>query len=393
MTQNGAHRTRRPSKADALERNAGAGTLPSAPCVGKLEDAGLRRCLLRWYQRHRRSLPWRATRDPFAIWVSEVMLQQTRVETVLRYYPRFLRRFPTIASLARARQSSVLAHWSGLGYYGRARSLHAAARLVVERHGGRLPRDPHRLRALPGIGRYTAGAIASIAFGARAAVVDGNVARVLARLSELPGPLRSPEFERRAWQLAERLVPRKAPGDWNQALMELGATVCTATAPRCASCPVRRFCAAARTGTIDRHPEAGDRPDSRAVRRACVVVERGDRVLLAREDDRPLLRGLWRFPGVEVGGRQSAARVARAVLRRLGVGGASLRAGGTIRHTIMDQRIETLVFRASITHDVESAPSGARWFRWGQFPRLPLSAVELRVARELAPASPWIRAG
>jgi A/G-specific adenine glycosylase len=170
--------------------------------------------------------------------------------------------------------------------------------------------------------------------------------------------------------------------------MELGATVCTAAAPRCASCPVQRFCAAARNGTVDRHPERGGRPASRAVRRACVVVERGDRVLLAPADDRSLLRGLWRFPGVEVGGRRSAARVARGVLDRLGIDGASLHADGAIRHTIMDQRIETLVFRASITDELEKAPSGARWFRWRQFPRLPLSTVELRVARERARAGP-----
>jgi A/G-specific adenine glycosylase len=354
----------------------------------QLEKAELRGCLLRWYRHYRRALPWRATRDPYAIWVSEVMLQQTRVETVLGYYPRFLCRFPTIASLARARQSSVLAHWSGLGYYGRARSLRSAARLVVERHGGRLPREPDRLRALPGIGRYTAGAIASIAFGARAAVVDGNVARVLARLFELPGSPRSPDFGRRAWQLADRLVPQASPGDWNQALMELGATVCTAAAPRCGSCPAERFCAAARNGTVDRHPQPGGRHASRSVRRACVVVERGDRVLLARADDRRLLRGLWRFPGVEVGGRQSAARAARGVLDRLGIGGASLHAGRTIRHTIMDQRIETLVFRASLAHELENPPSGARWFRWRQFPRLPLSTIELRVARARARARP-----
>ena len=343
----------------------------------------LQRSLLRWYRRHRRPLPWRATRDPYAIWVSEIMLQQTRVETVLRYYPRFLASFPTVAALARAPESRVLALWSGLGYYGRARRLRQAARVVVAHHGGEVPREPQGLRTLPGVGRYTAGAIASIAFGKREAVLDGNVARVLARLFEISGSPRSSAFQRRVWQLAETLVPAGSPGDWNQALMELGATICTARAPACARCPVRTACGAAESGSVDRFPEPVKRAVTRKVRRACVVVEDHGRVLLARQDEGRLLRGLWRFPSAPVESEDEVANAVRRILRGLGVAVSSLRADGVVRHAIMDQRIETMVFRGAL-RGPRSSPAGARWFRWSELERLPLSSVELRVLAKSA---------
>jgi A/G-specific adenine glycosylase len=339
-----------------------------------------RRALLRWYRRHRRRLPWRASRDPYAIWVSEIMLQQTRVETALRYYPRFLERFPTLESLARAPQSAVLARWSGLGYYSRARQLHDAARAVVARHGGRLPRDLAALRALPGIGRYTAGAIASIAFGARAPLVDGNVARVLARHFEIPGSPRSADFQRRVWTLAERLVPARSPGDWNQALMELGATICTALAPACGQCPVRRSCASRRSGRVALFPERARRAAPRSERRACVALERGDRVLLARRASGRLLRGLWQLPSRPVPEGRSADEVAREIVADLGVPAAGLRADRSIRHSIMERRIESVIFCAR-GRDREPPP-GARWFRWRELGAVPVSTVELRLSRE-----------
>src|SRR5262245_791594 len=208
---------------------------PSAPAV--------RAQVLRWYRRHRRDLPWRRTRDPYAIWVAETMLQQTRSETVQRYFARFLGRFPTVAALARARESAVLTLWSGLGYYSRARHLHRAARRVVAAHEGRVPADPAALRALPGVGRYTAGAIASIAFGRAEPVLDGNVARVLARWFGVRGDPRSSAVQATLWNLATLLVHSRAPGEWNQALMELGATLCTPRHPGCGRCPVRSQCA------------------------------------------------------------------------------------------------------------------------------------------------------
>jgi A/G-specific adenine glycosylase len=201
-----------------------------------------RRRLLAWYGRHRRRLPWREARTPYAILVSEFMLQQTQVSRVVDFYTRFLRRYPTLEALAAAPPEAVRESWDGLGYYARARNLHATARHVVDREGGTLPREPEALRALPGVGRYTAGAVASIAFGVCAAAVDTNAARVLSRVFAVR---RRAGGGRRLWSLAEALVAPGRPGDVNQALMDLGARVCTARAPRCEACPVRRVCASA----------------------------------------------------------------------------------------------------------------------------------------------------
>src|SRR5512134_738690 len=214
----------------------------------------VRRALLAWYRRERRDLPWRRTRDPWAIWVSETMLQQTRVETVIPYYERFMQRFPNVAALADADTDELMSHWAGLGYYSRARNLKAAASQVVREHGGRVPGDVEALRALPGVGRYTAGALASIAFDRPAPIVDGNVARVLARLLDLDLDVRSPAGQRRLWAEAEALANGPSPGDLNQALMELGALVCTPRTPRCADCPVRRRCRGRAAGRAEALP-------------------------------------------------------------------------------------------------------------------------------------------
>jgi A/G-specific adenine glycosylase len=205
-----------------------------------------RRRLLSWYARHQRRLPWRGVRDPWAVLVSEIMLQQTQVARVLDFYPRFLQRYPTVEDLAAAPADAVRESWAGLGYYARARNLHAAARHVAVELGGRLPRVPEDLRRLPGIGRYTAGAVASLAFGADVAAVDTNAARVLARVFRVRGRKGNARRERRLWALAGALVPRGRSADWNQALMDLGATICTARAPRCRACPVRVACATTR---------------------------------------------------------------------------------------------------------------------------------------------------
>jgi len=222
--------------------------------------AALRRRLLAWYRRHRRAMPWRGTRDPYRIWVSEVMLQQTQVATARPFYQRFIARFPTLAALGRAHESSVLAAWAGLGYYRRARHLHEAARVVAREHAGRVPDDPEAFGGLPGVGRYTTGAVLSIAFDRPLPALDGNVARVLSRLFALPATVREPRGARALWALAEALVPARGAGDWNQAVMELGATVCLPRAPRCEACPVRTMClalAAARSRPCRRPPRAG----------------------------------------------------------------------------------------------------------------------------------------
>ena len=230
------------------------------PKPGRLPPVALvfRRRLLAWYARHRRRLPWRGARDPYAVLVSETMLQQTQVARVLEFYPRFLARYPTLEDLAAASADAVRESWEGLGYYARARNLHAAAREVMRRLSGQLPRRPEELRALPGIGRYTAGAVASLAYGADVPAVDTNAARVLARVFALRGRKKSARRERRVWALAAALVPRGRAADWNQALMDLGATYCTARRPRCHDCPVCRRCATGRM-RADREKETSRR--------------------------------------------------------------------------------------------------------------------------------------
>lgn len=257
------------------------------------------RDLLRWYRRHHRKLPWRATRDPYQIWVSEIMLQQTRVETVLPYYARWLRALPTVRALARASDDRVLKLWEGLGYYSRARNLHHAAQAVVHEHGGQLPRTADGLLTLPGIGRYTAGAIASIAFGQRVPLVDGNVARVFARIFAIRANVKSPRTLESLWKLAEDLLPSTNPGDFNQALMELGALACTPANPQCDICPMRRVCAARGRRLIEQLPNRGDKPRTVHLVAKAAFVKSGNRILLKRRPRHGLLANFWELPSAD----------------------------------------------------------------------------------------------
>ncbi len=246
-----------------------------------------RAALLRWYGEHKRDLPWRRTRDPYAIWVSEVMLQQTRVQAVLEHYARWMERFPTVEALARAEEPEVLALWSGLGYYRRARMLHRAARAVVEEHGGELPRTSETLRTLPGVGAYTAAAVASIAFGEPIAVVDGNVERVMARVLGLRTPVPA-----KVQKGAARLLAPDRPADSNQAVMELGATVCLPRAPLCLHCPIQPWCK-----TRGEHPTAARKPlVAREIAYALVVRGDGCVLLQQRAADLSLMAGMWELP-------------------------------------------------------------------------------------------------
>jgi A/G-specific adenine glycosylase len=252
----------------------------------------VRAALLAWYLRERRDLPWRRTRDPWAIWVSETMLQQTRVETVIPYYERFLARFPTVEALADAEPDELMQHWAGLGYYSRARTLQAGARKVAREHAGRVPDQVDALLELPGVGRYTAGALASIAFDRPAAIVDGNVARVLARLLDLDLDVKSPAGQRRLWSEAEALAAGPSPGDLNQALMELGALVCTPRAPRCRSCPLRRWCRGLAAGRAEALPVKAAKAAPRPVEAVAALLVRGSRALAVRRPPHGLLGGL-----------------------------------------------------------------------------------------------------
>lgn len=256
------------------------------------------RALLAHFDAHRRSMPWREVSDPYAIWVSEVMLQQTRVDTVIPYWERWLDRFPTVDHLAEAELDEVLKEWEGLGYYSRARNLHRAARMVRERFDGRVPDDVESLRTLPGVGEYTAGAVASIAYGVAAPAVDGNVRRVLARLYDLESPTAAGLRDR-----AAALIPGRRAGDFNQALMELGATICTPRSPACNACPLAPWCEARRLGVQELRPlPRAKKPVPEETVRTAVVVRPDGALLLVRRPEDGLLGGLWELPGDDDGG-------------------------------------------------------------------------------------------
>lgn len=273
---------------------------------------GIAAPLLDWWDTGHADLPWRRTRDPYAIWVAEVMLQQTQITTVIPYYRRWLAQFPTIAALAAAPLAEVLKQWEGLGYYSRARHLHAAAQRVMQEYGGEMPQTAAELQRLPGIGRYTAGAIASIAFGEHAPVLDGNVTRALTRLFDLADDVTQTTTKRQLWALAQRLVPADRPGDYNQALMELGQTICTTTKPGCSLCPLRRLCLAAARGTQLERPQRPPRQRTPHYDVVAGIIWRADgRFLIAQRPLQGLLGGLWEFPGGKCEPGESHAQALR----------------------------------------------------------------------------------
>jgi len=312
----------------------------------------LRRALLRWYRTAARDLPWRRTADPYAIWVSEIMLQQTQVTTVLPYFERWMQRFPTVADLADAEEADVLQVWAGLGYYSRARALLRGAREVVARNRGKVPRRVEELKALPGIGPYTAGAIASIAFGLREPVVDGNVIRVLCRIFGLRGNPAAAPLRAELWRLAGLLVPPRAPGDFNSALMELGATICRPGKPDCHRCPVRALCAAHAAGVEEDLPELPKSPAAESLRMAAAVIERGDRILLVRRGPGACWAGLWQFPALEIGaGEDSRVALRRHLREALAIEALPERAIAIIRHGVTRYRVTLTAYRCQVERD------------------------------------------
>jgi A/G-specific adenine glycosylase len=352
------------------------------------ETGRLRGTLLRWYRREKRDLPWRRTRDPYRVWISEAMLQQTRVETVIPYYERFLERFPDVGALARAGMDDVLGAWQGLGYYSRARNLKRSAEQVVERFGGALPDTAEALRELPGVGRYTAGAVASIAFDRPEAIVDGNVARVLSRIHGLRDDPRSPRGQARLWEEAERLVRGRAPGDLNQALMELGATVCTPRAPACPRCPVRRLCTARESGDPESLPVAGKKTRVRDVAAAAAWVERGGRTLAVRRPEGGLLGGLWDLPGGELGPRERpAAGLRRALRERVGLEIEAVERLGAVEHVFTHRRLRLHVYRCRAAGGRVRLDGfdAHRWLPPAALRELPCAKLT-RKALELAPS-------
>jgi A/G-specific adenine glycosylase len=354
-----------------------------SPCHLK-KWAGQR--LRTWFRRHQRDLPWRRDRDPYRIWVSEVMLQQTQVATVIGYFERFLRAFPTMAALAAADEQEVLRLWEGLGYYRRARDLHRTARVLAADHGGRFPADPTQLRGLPGLGRYTANAVLSQAFDLRLPILEANSQRVLSRLFGRADDPRQGPARAWLWQAAEDLLPARGAGEFNQALMEVGALVCTPTAPRCDACPLAARCVARQQGLQEVIPARTLPPATTYVQEAAVVVRRGDRVLLAQRPATGRWAGMWEFPH----GALEEGETPAAAARRLGpaLTGLEMELGAevlTVRHGITRYHVTLVCFEAEHVGGNFRSPFyvGGEWLAPADLAAYPVSSPQRRLARAL----------
>lgn len=313
--------------------------------VSAAARAAFRRVLLARYRATARDLPWRRTGDPYHVWLSEIMLQQTQVATVVPYYARFLAAFPTVHDLAAAPLDRVLKLWEGLGYYRRARHLHHAAQVIVAEHGGQLPRELSTLQKLPGVGRYTAGAIASIAFGAAVPTVDGNIKRVLTRLFCIDADVTASATPDELWRLAALLLARRAAGDFNQALMELGARVCTPTGPACETCPVARWCAARAAGMQAQLPRRATKRAVPRITAAAAIVEDCGRYLLVQRPAEGLLAGLWGWPQVELeNGNDPPSALRAALLARWGVQAELEGVAAAVTHIFTHRHLTLAVF-------------------------------------------------
>ena len=342
--------------------------------MGEPDASVLRRQLLSWYRARRRDLPFRRTREPYAVLVAEVILQRTRVAAGLPYYERFLAAFPTVQDLAAASESDVLRAWEGLGFYRRARNLHRAAKVIVERHDGSLPADVDALRALPGVGDYTAGAVGSIAFGLHAPAVDGNATRVLARLYRIEDDMSRGASRRRIRAFAADLVPADAPGEWNQALMELGAIVCLPRRPRCRECPAAAECAAFAAGVQGSIPSVAARAPVPVTPVAFVVARNRGAVLLVRRQS-GLHAGMYGLPGGEVRDDESPEAAVRRHLAVLGVRGGALKPLGPVRHAFSHLRWEGTAFACAAA----GRSSVAEWVSWDRLSRLPVVPLHRRL--------------
>jgi len=363
--------------------------LPPAPCPLPTDSSkwkqGFRRRLLAWYAKHERDLPWRRSQNPYRVWLSEVMLQQTQVETVKPYFLRFLKAFPTVKHLARADEQEVLRLWEGLGYYRRARGLHAAAKEVVAEHGGRFPQDVATLQTLPGIGRYTAGAIASIAFNQRAPILEANTIRLLARLLAYSDDPTKAAGQRVLWSMATEILPHKDVARFNQALMELGSLVCTPVKPQCESCPVQRHCRAYEQGRQHEIPlqKAGLKFES--ITEAAVVVRKNGHVLIRRCAEGQRWAGLWDFPRFEMEAEGPLFVQEELVRKVLDQTGITVAPGGllkTIKHGVTRYRITLDCYEAEYAAGrIASARKGqVCWVRPRELAELPLSVTGRKLA-------------
>jgi len=344
--------------------------------------------LLAWYKKNARDLPWRSHTSPYRTWVSEVMLQQTQVDTVLPYFERWMARFPDIESIARASEQEVLSIWEGLGYYSRARNLHHAAKIILDELDGQLPQTPKALQRLPGIGPYTAAAIASIAFDFDVAAVDGNIRRVISRLFDVEEPARSTDGEKKIWSLAEAHLPPGQSSAYNQALMDLGATICTPRDPTCAICPVSEHCQARILGVQNERPVKLPRKKVPHLTVTAAVIQKNGRVLLAQRPATGLLGGMWEFPGgtMEKQDDNLEACLKREIFEELGVEVNVGALFGKYKHAYTHFKISLFAFRCILEDHLTPknlASEAVQWVPIQSFSQYPMGKVDRQIADEL----------
>ncbi len=336
--------------------------------------------LLAWYHKHGRTLPWRDHPDPYAVWVSEIMLQQTRVETVIPYFEKWMRLFPNVKMLAEASEQDVLNTWEGLGYYSRARNLHKAAKVVVEKFNAELPQDLDDLRSLPGIGRYTVGAIASMSFGMDEPTLDGNLRRVFARLYDVKESADSPGGEKILWGLAAQNLPKGQAGDYNQALMDLGSTICLPKNPRCLLCPLMEICKARENGTQQARPVLKAKKLSPHYIHAAGVIVKRSRVLLAKRPTGGLLGGMWEFPNGRVEG-DPAKGLTKVLNFAYGLKVKRKEALGIVQHAYTHFKVTVHAFHCesvSIPKDKK-----LKWVRFSELGEYPMGKVDRQIANKI----------
>ncbi len=335
--------------------------------------------LLHWFAKNKRDLPWRKTRDPYAIWVSEIMLQQTQVATVIPYYQKFLKTFPTIRSLARADLSRVLKAWEGLGYYSRARNLHRASRIILNHFNGKIPENLKDLLRLPGIGRYTAGAILSIAYNKETPVLDGNVKRVLSRLFAVSGD--SKKTEEFLWPLSESLIPKGSPGAFNQALMDLGSMICTPKHPNCPGCPLKNLCQGYLSGKPESYPLRSIKKEVPHIEAIAAVIQKDEKVLLRQRPPKGLLGGLWEFPNWPLDGQKESVNYLRLKVRSdLGLKVKWKRPIGTFNQTYSHFKLTLHVFMG----EVLNRGVKGKWASSKNLDQFPMSRIHRRIANALS---------
>lgn len=334
---------------------------------------------MNWYRKNKRTLPWRNRyrTNPYAVWVSEIMLQQTRVETVISYFEKWMSLFPTVHALAKASERNVLNAWEGLGYYSRARNLHKAAKIVVEVYGGEIPRDLDELIELPGIGRYTVGAIASIAFGMDEPALDGNLKRVYARLFDISDPIDSSVGEKRLWEIAKENLPKGKAGDFNQALMDLGATICIPGNPRCSICPVMEFCESYKNGTQESRPVKKPKKEVPQYIHAAGVILKGKKVLLVQRPSNGLLGGMWEFPNGRVDG-DPAKELKKALRSEYRLNVRRKEALGVVQHAYTHFKVTVHAYQCEL---ISMSSTDMKWVPVKDLDTFPMGKVDRRIAQ------------